>query len=794
MVFNRKTPLFIVLALFVMCLFAPKLQAQTVATRPGIFLNESKIESLVLNIENDTYTRSIFESIKKVIVADRKSLEALPQDAIADDIRSYEQWGPRVALYALILEKQGDPKAEEYFTLVKNSTLQIIKYPSWSKSNSGDSDLQHAHLLIGVSLVYDWLYEKFTPEERILIEKKLFKETNKMQEYLLAHKQWIFSNHYYWDLASIAVATEARNRPNEAKSQEWKNLVRSEFNTIFTQVLPEDGSWHEGVEYHIFAVRPILYFIETLENSQKQTFYSSPWLQKTLLWRDDMTLKNLASGVCIGTTCYSSLSYGIGDDPIVNNGKDSFQYFRLADQYNSTSLQKIGKEEFSRDQNTGRIKQHWLNLMWYNSSISSSATPENKLVSYPDLGLVLSQSDNRNKLLFKSGIIGGEKANQYLQSASFSEQQGQHDQPDQNTFVYVVDGKPLFRDTGLYKNPAGKIVKDTSLENSVTFDGVGQNFLNPLGKKNDFSQFPTNSQNRGRILETKNDNGVTYIRGEAGQAYPSVVGVETFSRNIALTEDYLAIYDKIKLSSVKNIEWHFHIIGNATVSGKRITIDRSGDIFFFDLLDNGSYEISILDESNNSNDPLFGLVKNPLTHVIITSHSKESHFTAVIYKKDVLTPSLTDGYALEIKSGEIARFFKLDKSQGALTGSYVQNIATKRTPETVLAKETKTPIVVTDKKLEPIKSSKNNSTIAPNKIETKEESVKKQITLVNKEPSAATIVLAKTAPLNTATKNTPVAPLRKKVENIKKQITMSTKATFVTITSKVRNMYKLFGI
>ncbi len=143
----------------------------------------------------------------------------------------------------------------------------LLTYSAWSSwgldgvcdADVRDTDLAVAHLLLGSSIAYDWLYDRFTPEEHATITQALIKHANDLYETSAgianpAHpatgwwrntftSQQHIVNSSAFGLAALALEGETRH------AQTWlEQAVRH--GNIHQALLQgiTDGTWHEGNE------------------------------------------------------------------------------------------------------------------------------------------------------------------------------------------------------------------------------------------------------------------------------------------------------------------------------------------------------------------------------------------------------------------------------------------------------------------------------------------------------------------------------------------------------------------
>lgn len=129
---------------------------------------------------------------------------------------------------------------------------------------------------------------------------------------------------------------------------------------------------------------------------------------------------------------------------------------------------------------------------------------------------------------------------------------------DANHFLVWHDGQPLVADPGRVGPPV------TRLHNTLLIDGA--------------DQLPTLRQEPGAArLEAHwlSDLGGCLV-GSADGAYPPELGVEQFHRHLAVTPDYLVVFDQVAAARRCRYEWLLQTAGEIDLSGRETARLTSG--------------------------------------------------------------------------------------------------------------------------------------------------------------------------------------------------------------------------
>jgi hypothetical protein len=136
----------------------------------------------------------------------------------------WRNYGNRVIPFAFSYLITGDTS---YSELAKAWILGMCEWSYWGPKFQNDGDIGAAHILYGVSIGYDWLYDQLTEEERSFIREKVAYQAN-----ILWHKTIITSVTFHWVLRVWFLAKNRRMHPIGKIRQ---------FRTSFSSMTPFQG-------------------------------------------------------------------------------------------------------------------------------------------------------------------------------------------------------------------------------------------------------------------------------------------------------------------------------------------------------------------------------------------------------------------------------------------------------------------------------------------------------------------------------------------------------------------------
>jgi len=496
---------------------------------PRIFIDQQKIEFIRSKISYYPYSK-FWAYVQKR--AYKYAKETSPKSVNKYNDNTIRALGNKLPYMAIAYLITGD---EIYLRGVKKWMRALCSYPNWASNE----DLGAAHILFGMSICYDWLYDKFTPEERALYRKKITKHANIFYKLLVKGKKWwaraYLQNHNYTNVMALGIAGLALyGEVKEAKA--WIEVAKENFKQVLYWLSP-DGATHEGVGYWSGSLRSLLvYFIAFTPVYGLDEIKNSPFFQKTAYYRLYMSLPDFKDNVNYADSPYFDW-YGPG-----------YILRCLASIFDDGHIQWLAEKiEYARGK---KARYSWLDLIWYNEKIKSIPPDDLPTYAYFDnLGIFVdrtSWSPNGIWVFFKAGPPLGRKAfeKKFYGGAG-------HVHPDEGNFLLWAYGKWLIVDNGY------SLLKSTVNHNVFLFNGYGQ-----LGEgRMWFNERAVKKYNGyAQIKYTDFKDEYKYITADLTKIYPPEARLKKWLRTwIFLPKGYLIIKDDIEMKNPGYAESFLHL-------------------------------------------------------------------------------------------------------------------------------------------------------------------------------------------------------------------------------------------
>ncbi|AZS17848.1 hypothetical protein EI981_27715 [Paenibacillus lutimineralis] len=227
---------------------------------------------------------------------------ALPTDDLPDGRRMIgsRQVGPLVINLGMLYHLSDDAvKKEQYKQRIWDEVYTVSQFPNWNEENEF---LNTAEFMEGLAIAYDWLYDEWTPEQRLILEDAMIQKG--LVKTLEAYNKNIWWIHTYprtnnWNavcngasiltLMAIGDLDKEILLPSKEKvtmQQFGGKILDTAFNALEDFILLEftpDGAWAEGPSYWKYTLEYIVRFISSLETSLGTSYGydQTPGLNKT---------------------------------------------------------------------------------------------------------------------------------------------------------------------------------------------------------------------------------------------------------------------------------------------------------------------------------------------------------------------------------------------------------------------------------------------------------------------------------------------------------------------------------
>ena len=491
----------------------------------------------------------------KRILRNLRVFNSEPPKAPAQGRRSQNVVGLGIAEAALAYVVEGD---ERYLQAAKKWMNAAVSYDVWGYTYSKPNvDLAAGHLLYGLGLGYDLLYNALTDAERTTYRNKLVRHAKLLADHYKLKPGRSFSysqNHVYIPNAGLATAAYALyGEVPEAK--EWASLSRAIMGRSL-DTYSADGYFYESFEYFVFAVPWLVKWTTIHEQVTGEKLYDRPGFRNMHKYM----LHTVLPG---GHDVFDFGDAFSGTDTRLKKTKDVERTHpggKLHSNYNllhatarwfqDAEAQAVAQ----RMHDLGQISWYdYMSLIWYDATVKPA-----KLESIPtyqhfaDHGVVMYRTDwskNATAVAFKSGPPEGHATTKRIKQFPAWHLSSGHAHPDANSFILYANGEYLTGDSGYSGVPR------TDQHNTVLVNGQGQRSVST--GHNAFQDVPYSRLNKIQ-LDIKTLNAKEFeVVGNAALAYKPSLGVKRFERRFKmisptefLIEDSLETEKPVTFSSL----------------------------------------------------------------------------------------------------------------------------------------------------------------------------------------------------------------------------------------------------
>ena len=504
---------------------------------------------------------------------------APPSFSPADgDLQTYRNFGNSLIALAFVAAITESPR---YQNQAVSCLMNFAKWKQWGENNH--RDLGHAHMLLGNSLAYDWLYNYLTPEERNFIRKSLGRWAEKMYEASVGPKEeqwdnWWYNsyvqNHFSTNNSALGIAGLTLYGEDK-RAPKWVDHARdklSRWQYILEGI--EDGSWHEGIRYQSYGLTLTLPFLVNLRKILQTDIFPHTYLKNFSHWRMYNYLPNSTQNIL----AYGNFEWAWG------NGYQSQNILRfIANEYDDPQAEWVAKKLIDADKRHAKewvVPWYVFEFLYYNPDIiPQPLTYLPKARTFPDLeGIIWRTGWDDRDLVFslKSGPHGGRFAfdsftqELYPWEAPYAKTRCQlnigHNHDDTNTFSIYRNGHWLAPET------VGVNQSSTTLHNTLLIDGKGQYRPTPYWKDKD-----TFTGSDGFLEATANSPHFNYLASDATRRYKNIEGINDVTRHVTfIRPDYFLMVDNINSKSNHRYEWVCHFEENVSLEENWVR-GESGD-------------------------------------------------------------------------------------------------------------------------------------------------------------------------------------------------------------------------
>ena len=500
-------------------------------------------------------------------------LEAGSRQALPEDLnRGHADLAPGLCFAWLMTGDQA------HLEVAKKHLLNLARSQEWDPEN----DLVHGHLLQGIALAYDWLYQSLTSEERSLVAERLTREAQAEYERMTTGRVWYhnqyFQNHAISNFCGFAYAAAALYGEDE-RAPEWLALSEDFFDVVF-RTLPVDGTSLEGLSYGQYDFEFIAKYAEFARTLLGRDFYDTPGLKEMPSW----ILHSI-----LPTHTAEEWAMTFGDAPRHANwhGPEP-QLFLAASKYNDRVAQWLGKYLINLEESGLGSATFWA-ILWYDSDVEEADPaqfPTFKHFEENDQVMMRSSWTDPDAMLvgFKCGPFMG-KTHSLTAEWDWGTN---HQQPDAGSFQIFAKGQFLAID------PLYTTFKRTANHNTMLFKGRGQ-----LGEDIIWMGVAECLQYRHypEIVHVNTSPEYDYIVGDVTRAYHPALGLKKFERHLLFIKpDVLLVADRIELDDKGVLFSYFSkelkVSGGLTHASNGYVVGKEGEAYTIFEGKPGTYTIT----------------------------------------------------------------------------------------------------------------------------------------------------------------------------------------------------------
>ncbi|MDO8722030.1 MAG: DUF4962 domain-containing protein, partial [Syntrophales bacterium] len=402
-----------------------------IGEHPRLYLTDVKLQALKTRLNKYPYSK-FWTYVQQR--AESYARETPPSSLHAYDDNSIRDLGNKLPFIAIAYLITHDGK---YVKAARKWMDALTSYPNWASNK----DLGAAHILFGMSIMYDWMHDVFTEEELSTYRQKMISQADILYRAATNENIWwarasgYLQNHNYTNSMAIAVAGIALYEES-GNASAWRRYARQNFKQVISLLSP-DGASHEGVGYWGYGMDALLkYYLAVDGIYGMDEPLQSGYFRNAARFRLYSSLPDLVEHV------------DYADSPRRDWYGPGYILRALASLFRDGHAQWLAE---NIDKELGKKSTYsWLDLIWYDETVA--VTPPDDLPTYAyfdNLGIFVSRTDwskNSAWFFFKVGPSQGKLAQaQGIYS-------GSHIHPDEGNFLIasrkgwlVIDDGNIYR-------------------------------------------------------------------------------------------------------------------------------------------------------------------------------------------------------------------------------------------------------------------------------------------------------------------------------------------------------------
>lgn len=501
----------------------------------------------------------------KLVLTHIRALDTPPPPPPAEVRRAQNEVAMGIAEAAFAYKMEGDPK---YLKAAITYMDAAVSYDVWGYGFSKPNvDLAAGHLLYGLGLGYDLLYQDLTKEQQDRYRAKLARQGHLMYMAFNTKPGRVYAysqNHTFIPMAGLGIAAYAV-QGEVPEAAEWSKLTRAIMQRVL-ETYSKDGYYYEGYEYWIFATPWLIHYLDAQKHAAGEDLFDRPGFRNMYLYAAHGLLPGGNLHFDFGDAYDGPTTRAkVGDDWERShpNGHFLTNYnvlYDLAREFKDPKTQ--GVAEWMKN-SLGQVNaEEWWSLVWKDRSVkpaSMAALPT--WHRFPDIDVVFWRSNwgaDATAVAFKAGPPEGHETAALVEKLKDWRLEDGHVHPDVNSFILYAKGKYLTGDSGY----AG--VPRTVEHNTLLVDGRGQG---KEGAHDAWGAIPYARLNTIRLVSVEaTSKGFTFV-GEGSGAYQESLGLTKFERTLHLHEGELEVSDTITTKQPATFTEVLHSDTTATVNG-----------------------------------------------------------------------------------------------------------------------------------------------------------------------------------------------------------------------------------
>lgn len=482
------------------------------------------------------------------------------------DLDAYRDFGNELIALAFACVINND---EAQCAFAQSHLRAYATWPTWEDGET--SGLGFSHMLMGNAIAYDWLYDRLTPSERVVVATSLGDRAQRLYEMSMDGTAWWhqspLQNFYFTTHSALGMAALAL-WDVDPRADEWLELTINKL-IIGRDFLNGigDGSWHESIPYQNYALEMALPFWVSLRRITGIDLLPHEYLRNYAMWRLYNYLPDSDQFIL-----------AFGDFEWLWLGVDnSLLLLRFcANEYRIGHAEWLAQQLIDANPRTmgvWSVPRYVFEFLFYEPSVVAQLP--NGLPTahtFPDLeGVIWRTGWSEHDLVFalKSGPLGGRFAAETFVTGTAPwppncfdygcQLNAGHDHDDSNGFYLFANGEWLAPEVIGVANSA------TSLHNTLLIDGQGQ-YRPPETR---YWEVPDDfAVSEAGLIETASTAHFDYVAAEATQHYQAIPDLTEFVRHVLFVRpNYLLMVDNLTAESAHHYRWVSHFGTGVDVAG-----------------------------------------------------------------------------------------------------------------------------------------------------------------------------------------------------------------------------------